>query len=124
MIKRAGAVIMCAKLGEETAPYLSLLHDPPCRSLNGHVVPALVSSFPANFEAMRERKNASNARWGSTKDQTAPEGVRLLCRALRPTTEIAFNFPEGEIGTKPKEQKISFPSHCQRAGLKEMAPLP
>ena len=35
-----------------------------------------------------ERKGASDARWGSTKDQTAPKGVRLLCWALRPTTEI------------------------------------
>ena len=32
-----------------------------CRSLNGHVVPALAASFLASFEALRERKGASNA---------------------------------------------------------------
>ena len=32
-----------------------------CRSLNGYIVPALVASFLASFEALRERKGASNA---------------------------------------------------------------
>ena len=32
---------------------------------------------------------------GSTKDQTAPEGARLLFRALRPTTEIARVLASG-----------------------------
>jgi len=48
-----------------------LLHT-TCRSLNGRVVPELFVSFLASFEALRERKDASKARWGSTKDQTAP----------------------------------------------------
>jgi len=66
-----------------------------CRSLNDHVVPALVASFLASFEALRERKGASNAWWGSTKDQTAPKGERLLCRALQPTTEISHDLANG-----------------------------
>jgi hypothetical protein len=31
-----------------------------CRTLNGHVVPALVASFLASFEAPRERKGAAS----------------------------------------------------------------
>jgi len=49
---------------------------------------AAVSSFLASFETLREREGAFNAWRGSTNDQTAPEGARLLCRVLRPTTEI------------------------------------
>jgi hypothetical protein len=60
-----------------------------CRSLGCHVVPTLVASFLASIEAMGEQKGASDARWGSTKGQAAPEGARLLCRALRPTTGIS-----------------------------------
>ena len=37
---------------------------------------------------MRERKASSNA-WLGTKDQTALEGVGLLCRARRQTTGIS-----------------------------------
>ena len=60
-----------------------------CHSLNCHVVPALAASSLASFDAPRERKGASCAWWGSTKDQTAPGGARLLCWALRLTTEIS-----------------------------------
>ena len=35
---------------------------------------------------MGERKVAADARWGRTKDHTAPGGARLLCRALLPAT--------------------------------------
>ena len=59
-----------------------------CRSLGRHVVTKRAASFLASFEALKERKGASNAWWVSTKDQTALEGTGLLCRALRPTTEI------------------------------------
>ena len=58
-------------------------------SRNYHVVYALAASFLAGFEALGERKGASNAWWGSTKDKTASEGARLMCRALRPTTDIS-----------------------------------
>ena len=63
-----------------------------CRSLNGHVAPALVASLLASFEALRERIGNSNVWWGSSKDQAAPEGPRLLCRALRPTKEAPHVF--------------------------------
>ena len=66
-----------------------------CRSLNCHAVPALAASFLASFEALGERKDASNAWWGSTKVQTAPEGSRMLCRAPRPTTEIPHVLASG-----------------------------
>ena len=68
---------------------LSISCTRQCHSLNDHVVPTLVSSFLASIEAMGEQKGASDARWGSTKGQAAPEGARLLCRALRPTTGIS-----------------------------------
>jgi hypothetical protein len=32
-----------------------------CRSLNGHVAPAIVASILASFEALRERKGVSKA---------------------------------------------------------------
>ena len=66
-----------------------------CRSLNCHVVPALAASFLASYVALGERVGASDARWGSTKDQTAPGGPSLLCRALRPTTGISHVFANG-----------------------------
>ena len=66
-----------------------------CCPQNGHVVPALAASFLASSGALGEQKSASYAWWGSTKDQVAPEGPRLLCRALRPTTEISHVLASG-----------------------------
>ena len=70
--------------GQRAHIYLSYTR---CSSLHFHIVPALAASFLVSFEARKERKGASNAWWGSTKDQSAPEDARLLRRALRPTTE-------------------------------------
>ena len=36
-----------------------------------------------------------NYQWDSTKGQMAPEGARLLCRALRPTAEIPHILASG-----------------------------
>ena len=36
-----------------------------------------------------------NYQWDSTKGQMAPEGARLLCRALRPTAEITHVLVSG-----------------------------
>ena len=58
-IKRVRTIVLFAKPGGATGPYLSLYTT--CRVLNGFVVSALVSSFLASFEALRERKVASNA---------------------------------------------------------------
>ena len=44
--------------GQRAPIYLS---NTTCRSLDCHVVPTLVASFLASFEALRERKGASNA---------------------------------------------------------------
>ena len=66
-----------------------------CRSLGFHIAPAAVSSSLASFDALSEQKGALNPWWGSTKDQTAPKGARLLCRALWPTTDIPHVFATG-----------------------------
>ena len=60
---------------------------------------------------MGEWSDAFNAWWG-TKDQTAPEGTRLLCRELWPTTEMARVLANGH-------HRIFFlpPSHQRRGGL-------
>ena len=78
-------MLPCCFLSMETGS--CLLHA-MCRSLGHHVAPTLAASFLASFEALGEWKGASYARWGSTKDQTAPEGLCLLRQAPRPTTEI------------------------------------
>ena len=79
-IEGAGTAVLLSKLGGAPASIYYLYTT--CCSLNGHVVPVLGSLFLASFEALRERKCASDR--SSTKDQSAPEGPRLLCRALRP----------------------------------------
>ena len=67
---------------------LSYVCGVPLARLLSHTAPALVVPFLASFGALGERKDPSSALWGNIRDQTAPEGARLLCQALRPTTEI------------------------------------
>ena len=69
-IRRDSTELLFAKPGGATGLYLPHVHG--VEPVNA--VPTLVASFLANFEALRERKAAYYARWGSTKDQTAPEG--------------------------------------------------
>ena len=73
--------------------------------LNFHIaniVPTLAALFLAIFEALREEKGPFNACLGSTKDQTAPEDARLLCRAtLWPTTEISHVIANGNHRLRP-----------------------
>ena len=77
-----------------------------CRSLGSQIAPKLAASFLASFDALvRERKGASGAWWGSTKDQTAPEGARLLCWALRPTTGITHILASGCAVVKNTRKK-------------------
>ena len=66
----------------------------------------------ASFEAPGERKDPFNACLGSTKDQAAPEGSRVLCRALRLTTGISHVLVSGSFvaaGTMPSEDVRARP---------------
>ena len=67
---RAGTAALFAKQSGSTSPYLSLVHDAPLD---------------------RQHRRLS------TKDQTAPEGLRLMCWPLRPTTEISSVLANGYI---------------------------
>jgi len=78
-----------AKLGGAAGPYLPLFYDVPLAKMPRRPSAGrAAASFLASFGALRERKGPSGALRGDTRDQTAPEGARLLCWALRPTTEI------------------------------------
>ena len=81
---RIGAGVPFAKLGGATSFYLSLKSGQVRNCSPGYMEQALindfrsqaatsslVASFLASFGAIKERKGASNAWWGSTKDQAA-----------------------------------------------------
>ena len=57
--RRADTAELLLSLAGKRAPVYLLYTT--CRSLNGHAVPALSASFLASFEALGERKSASNA---------------------------------------------------------------
>ena len=82
------ANVLLSKLGGATGLHLSPIHGVPLAKLLSHTAPVLVVPFLASFKALRGRKDSSCALRGDTKGQAAPEGARVLCRALRPTTEI------------------------------------
>ena len=62
-IKKVGDVVLLAKLGGATGPYLSLVHDMPLatRPRRPRTTESVVASFLASFEALIERKGASDA---------------------------------------------------------------
>ena len=91
------AKVLFAKLGGVTGPHLSPIHVVPLAKLLSHTAPTLAVPFLASFEALRERKGPSGTLRGKTRDQTAPEGAHLLCRALRSTTEIPHVAANGLV---------------------------
>ena len=58
-IMRVGAVILFAKLGGATGPYLSLVYDMPLAKQARR--PRTSCFVPGEFEALRERKDAFDA---------------------------------------------------------------
>ena len=77
-VQRADANTLHARLAGQRASICPFYAA--CRPLGCQIVPKLAALFLTSFEAPGERKGTSYALWGSTKDQTAPEDARLLCR--------------------------------------------
>ena len=96
------------------------LHSPfssPCRTL----LRRSPRGWRVLIGALRERKGASNVWWGSTKDQTAPEGASLMCLTLRPTTEIT-HFPSSCLeNSTTASALLIFEAPAATRGLKSMA---
>ena len=75
--------------GQRAPGYLSPVQDLPLARLLSR--PHTGFFVPGEFRGPERTEGVSSARWfsTSTKDQTAPDGASLLCRALRLTTEIS-----------------------------------